>query len=231
MVGVAVFGGAGAFVLFFEGLAAASSTDAAFLHKTLIVWAAAIAVVVLKERVGAVQIAAIAVLITGYVVLAGGVGSLRFGSGELMILAATLLWSAEVVAVRWLLGSVDPSTMAAVRVGGGAMVLVAWLVVSGDMGRLLELGVAEVGWLLLTGAILTLFVSCWYRALALATVVDVTAVLVLGAVITGWLDVVVGHSAAAGRTPGWVLLGVGVTVVVVRLLAQPNQRPRTQLAG
>src|SRR5450759_4738694 len=35
---VGVFGGAIAFALFFEGLALASATDAAFLQKTLLVW-------------------------------------------------------------------------------------------------------------------------------------------------------------------------------------------------
>lgn len=227
---VAALGGGVAFVLFFEGLAAASSTDAAFLHKTLVVWAAAIAVLVLKERVGVVQVAAIALLIAGHVVLANGVGSLRLGSGELMILAATLLWSAEVVAVRWLLGSIEPSTLAGIRVGGGAVLLVAWLVLSGDAARLIELDAAQLGWLLLTGVFLTAFVSCWYRALAQATVADVTAVLVLGAVITGWLDVVIGHSPAASRTPGWVLLGVGVALLVTyQFAAVTSRRPNAHL--
>jgi len=224
LFGVAALGGGVAFVLFFEGLAAASSTDAAFLHKTLVVWAAAVAVVVLKERVGVVQVAAIALLIAGHVVLANGVGSFRLGSGELLILAATLIWSVEVVAVRWLLRTVDPSALAAIRVGGGAVLLVGWLVISGDIGQLIELDAVQVSWLLLTGSVLTCFVSCWYRALAEATVVDVTAVLVLGAVITGWLDVVVGHSAAASRAPGWVLIGVGVTVLMARQLVLVSTR-------
>lgn len=232
LAGVAALGGGVAFVLFFEGLAAASSTDAAFLHKTLVVWAAVIAVVVLKERVGVVQVAAIALLIAGHLVLADGIGSFRLGSGELMILAATLLWSGEVVAVRWLLGAIDPSTLAGVRVGGGAVLLVGWLALSGDVGRLIELDATQVGWLLLTGSVLTCFVSCWYRALAAATVVDVTAVLVLGAVITGWLDVVVGHSAAAGRPPGWVLIGVGIAVLMAHQVAlAATRRPGARLAG
>ena len=41
---VGVFGGAIAFVLFFEGLALASSVDASFIHKTLLVWVALLAV-------------------------------------------------------------------------------------------------------------------------------------------------------------------------------------------
>ena len=43
--GVGVLGGSVPFVLFFEGLARASSAQAAFLHKTLVVWVAVLAVV------------------------------------------------------------------------------------------------------------------------------------------------------------------------------------------
>jgi len=61
---VGVFGGAVAFLLFFEGLARASSTDAAFLHKTLLVWVALLALPLLGERLGAMHVAAIALLVT-----------------------------------------------------------------------------------------------------------------------------------------------------------------------
>ncbi len=63
LLAVAVVGGSVTFVLFFEGLARASSTDAAFLHKTLVVWAAILAVVVLRETVGPAQVAAVALLL------------------------------------------------------------------------------------------------------------------------------------------------------------------------
>ena len=47
---IGVIGGSVPFVLFFEGLARASSPQAAFLHKTLVLWVALLAVVVLGER-------------------------------------------------------------------------------------------------------------------------------------------------------------------------------------
>src|SRR5665647_3795457 len=80
---VGVFGGAIAFLLFFEGLARASSTDAAFLHKTLLVWVALLALPLLGERLGAVHVVAIALLVVGQIGLAGGVTTI-FGQGQLM---------------------------------------------------------------------------------------------------------------------------------------------------
>ena len=50
---VGIIGGAVPFVLFFEGLQRAGSTDAAFLQKTLVVWVALLAVPLLHERLNA----------------------------------------------------------------------------------------------------------------------------------------------------------------------------------
>ena len=74
---VAVIGGSLPFVLFFEGLSRATSTDAAFLHKTLVAWVAILAVVLLRERVGPLH--------------------------QFLILAATLCWAVEVVVSRHVL--------------------------------------------------------------------------------------------------------------------------------
>jgi drug/metabolite transporter (DMT)-like permease len=51
LVVIAVIGGSVPFVLFFEGLARATSPDAAFIHKTLLVWVAILAVWLLHERI------------------------------------------------------------------------------------------------------------------------------------------------------------------------------------
>ena len=69
---VGVIGGSVPFLLFFEGLSRASSSDAAFVHKTLVVWVALLAVPLLGERVGALQWGAIALLVLGQASLAGG---------------------------------------------------------------------------------------------------------------------------------------------------------------
>ena len=54
----------------------------------------------------------------------------------------------------------------------------------GAAADLLALTAAQWGWALLTGLLLTAYVATWYAALARAQAVDVTAVLVFGAVVT-----------------------------------------------
>ncbi|MEX2652967.1 MAG: DMT family transporter, partial [Acidimicrobiia bacterium] len=85
---IAIVGGSIPFVLFFEGLARATSSDAAFIHKTLVVWVTVLAVSFLREKIGPLHIAALVLLIWGQVALSGGVGAIELGAGEWMILAA-----------------------------------------------------------------------------------------------------------------------------------------------
>ena len=131
-----VIGGSVPFVLFFEGLARAEATQAAFIQKTLVVWVAMLAVPLLHERLGWPHLAAIALLVAGQAWLVGDAGTVAFGSGEAMILAATLLWAVEViVAKRLLVGPRLARLLGAARMALGTVVLLAWVAVSGRAAR------------------------------------------------------------------------------------------------
>lgn len=212
-------GGSVPFVLFFEGLARASSTQTAFLQKSLLIWVAVLAVPLLGERLGAAHLGAIGLLVAGQVALSGGLSGLHAGAGEALVLAATLLWAVETVAARALLREVTPVTLGVARMGLGAVVLLGWLAVTGRLDTLAGLGRDGWAWALFTGAILAAYVSTWLRALALAPAVDVTAMLVPAAVLTGLLNVTVKGTpltvpAAAGMT--LLCLGAGLLAVARR---------------
>lgn len=223
LLGVAVIGGSVPFVLFFEGLARSQATQAAFIQKTLVIWVALLAVPLLRERFRPPHALAIVLLLAGQAWLAGHAGTVVFGSGEAMILAATLLWAVEVVYVKHLLASLDPRTLAVARMGLGTALLVAWVVISGKAGALATLDAAQWKWVVLTGLLLTTYVATWYAALARAQAIDVTAVLVFGAVITALL------SGAADGTPingtGTILVAVGVAIAAAVGIARPAPLP------
>jgi drug/metabolite transporter (DMT)-like permease/hydrogenase maturation factor len=222
---VGVIGGAVAFVLFFEGLARASSVDAAFLQKSLLVWVALLAVPLLGERLGALQVGAIALLVLGQIGLAGGVTTV-FGQGQLMVLGATLLWAAEVVVVKALLADLSSWTVGLTRMGVGSVVLVAWTLLRGEGGALTALTGAQWRWVLLTGVVLAGYVATWFAALSRAPAVDVTAVLVVGAVVTALLAAGVNGAPLVPRL-GWVAL----VLLGAILVAVPARRGRDALAG
>lgn len=221
---VGIVGGGIPFLLFFEGLARAESVQAAFIHKSLLLWVVVLAVPILKERLGLIHVMAIALLAWGQIALAGGVTDLGWGTGEAMILAATLLWSVEVVLAKRLLSDVSALTLGVARMGVGLLVLVGWAVASGAFSSLAGLGLSQWGWALFTGLVLTGYVVTWYSALARAQAVDVSAVLVFGAVVTAFLRSGL-QGAALPSEAGLVLVTLGAVGIVASVLKRAAGRP------
>lgn len=219
---VGTLGGSLPFVLFFEGLARATSGQAAVLHKTLVLWVALLAVLLLKERLQWGHWVAIGLLLVGQVGLAGGLTAP--GPAGWMILAATLLWSIEVVVAKRLLASVSPGTVGVARMGLGSLALLGWLAVRGDLGALAVLTGTQLLWVLTTGVILAGYVATWFAALQRARAVDVTAVLVLAVPVTAALD-----AAAKGAIPGpqlgWLVLVVAGGALATWLGWRPKVQP------
>ncbi len=213
---VAVVGGSVPFVLFFEGLAQASSSQASFIHKTLIIWVAVLAIPLLHERLRGLHVIAIATLLAGQAVLAGGLVGFRFDRGESLILGATLLWSVEVVLVKWLLRAVRARTVAVVRMAAGATLLIGWVVATGRLSILAGLDTAGWMWAALTGVVLAGYVALWFSALALAPAVDVTAVLVVAVAVTGVVNAAINGTAIVGDTrTGILVVLIGAVIAVV----------------
>lgn len=213
LLAVGVIGGGIAFALFFQGLAQTSSTSAAFLQKTLVVWVAVIAVAFLRERLHLAHVAAITLLVVGQAAASGGVGPFVFDSGELMVLAATLLWSVEVVIAKPLLRGLSPLTVASARLGIGVAVLIAVAVTSGATAQLAAVTLHAWLWVAATGLILSAYVVTWYFALSKAGAIDVTAVLVFGAVITAVLGTGIRGASVAPAALGLALITFGCVLI------------------
>jgi drug/metabolite transporter (DMT)-like permease len=227
LVVVGIIGGSIPFVLFFEGLARATSVQAAFLQKTLVVWVAILAVPFLRERIRPANVAAIGILVWGQAVLVGGFGGLGFGSGEAMILAATLLWSVEVIVAKRLLASLSPLTVGTARMALGAVALIVWTLVTTPAGELAAIGARQWSWALLTGLILAGYVATWYTALARARAIDVTSVLVFAAFITASLQGMVQGVPLGPQVFGLGLVLLGTAVAVLPALRRTQELPAT----
>jgi drug/metabolite transporter (DMT)-like permease len=219
-------GGSVPFVLFFEGLAKAQATQAAFIQKTLVIWVAILAVPLLRERFRFQHALAIALLIAGQAWLVGSAGKVVFGQGEAMILAATLLWGVEVVYVKRLLGTYDSHLLAAARMALGTVLLLIWLAISGKLHALTALTSEQWRWVALTGVLLTGYVATWYAALARAQAIDVTAVLVFGALITAVLAGTAGSTPIS--VPAVLLILAGSALIAVTALRTRNTLASSQ---
>lgn len=213
LAAVAVIGGSIPFLLFFNGLARLSSSNAAFIQKTLVVWVALLAVPLLRERLSLWHAAAIGGLIWGQALLGGGLGGIGLGTGELMIFAATLMWAAETILARRLLQGLPPLTVATARMGGGVLILIAYTLATTKWSALAATGWHQWSWAIATGLILAAYVATWYAALARAGAIDVTALLVPGAIITALLQA--GSKELVPQWPGLVLLAAGGALVLL----------------
>lgn len=214
---IGVIGGSVPFLLFFSGLAMASAPSAAFIHKTLFVWVAILAVPFLGERLGLAQLGALGVLLVAQLIVVPPNGVV-WGAGETMIAAATLLWAVEAVLAKRLLGSVPSQVVGAGRLGIGLVVLVGYLLVAGKAGAVLALSAEQLAWVLVTGFLLFGYVGTWYAALQRAPASLVTAILVVGAPITAVLQAL--EKGALPATP--VLTGqllVVATAIALAILA------------
>jgi drug/metabolite transporter (DMT)-like permease len=228
---VGIVGGGLAFVLFFDGLADTTATPAAFWRDTLVIWVAVLAVPILRERVTWWNMAAIVLLVVGEVAVTGGVGQLAASRGELLVLAASMLWAVEVVVAKILLRGVAPATLSLVRMGVGALALVAYLAVSGSLHSLVSLDASQVGWVLLTGLLLSGYVATWMTALARARALDVTSILVGSALVTALLQAAAGTASLARPALGLTLIAVGTGTVLWMGLHHPELRRRGAVVG
>jgi drug/metabolite transporter (DMT)-like permease len=208
---IGLVGGGLAFALFFEGLARTSSTTAAFVQKSLVIWVVALAVPILRERVGPAQGIAIALLVAGSVALGAGLTGLKSGEGPLLVLAATLLWAVEVIVAKQVLKSLPPHAVGLTRMGIGTATLLCWLAVTGRLSQLTHLDRSGWGWVLMTGLLLALYVTFWLAALARGRAVDVTAVLVSAAFVTATLSAAVQRTASPNAW-GLMLVALGTAI-------------------
>jgi drug/metabolite transporter (DMT)-like permease len=215
LLAIAVVGGSIPFVLFFSGLAIATAPTAAFIHKTLFIWVAIMAVPLLGERIGLIQVAALGVLLVGQALIAPPTG-MGWGPGETMIAAATLLWSVEVILAKRLLVGVSAPLLGAARMGLGVILLIGYLAVSGRLGGLVSIGGEAWLWILISGGLLAGYVATWFAALRLARATTVTSILVVAAVVTGVLT-----AASKGAVPdarvvaGYLLVIAAVAFIML----------------
>lgn len=220
---IGVVGGSIPFVLFFTGLAQATAPGAAFIHKTMFIWVALLAVPFLGERLGLIQVLALGALLGGQLLLAPpNLAGAAWGTGETLIAIATLLWAIEAVIARRLLGSVPSLVVGAGRMGIGLVLLVGYLALTGRLGGIATVSGEGWMWVLVTGVLLAGYVSTWMAALQRAPASVVTSVLVLAAVITTLLQ-----ALASGTLPGItavvgaVVLAGGVVLVGIAATRRP----------
>jgi drug/metabolite transporter (DMT)-like permease len=212
LLALGLVGGSVPFLLFFYGLSQATAPSAAFIHKTLFIWVAILAVPLLGERLGKLQIAALGILVLGNLVLLGP-ATWALGSAEMFTLAATLLWAVEAVMARRIMGGVSARVAALGRMGFGSLAMLGFLAFTGRVETLVTLDGIQWGWVVLTSVFLLAYVTSYYGALKHAPATLVASVLVLGSVITSLLHAVFSaRTYSVDQIAGFILIGAAAAL-------------------
>lgn len=214
LIGIGIIGGSVPFVLFFTGLTMTSAVSGSLIHKTLFIWVALLAVPFLRERVGALQGAAFLLLIFGNFAL-GGLHNFTWGTGELMILGATLFWAVENIIAKRALATVSSLTVAGARMVFGSVLLLVIVAGQGNIGLIVTLNGQQWLWTLVPAILLLGYVTTWYTALKHAPATLVASLLVPATLITNVLSQLFLDST---MTNNQVMSGIAIVLAVGLLL-------------
>ena len=184
---IGAIGGSLPFALFFTGLKQTSALNASLIHKTLVLWVILLAVPILKERIAAWQWVGICAVF-GANLLIGGFTDFKFNPGELMILAATILWAIENVIAKTALKDISSITVAAARMIIGSSLLLLFILARGGGSAVFNLNSVQWGWTLLASLLLAGYVIAWYEALKYAPAIYVATLLVPATLVTNVLS-------------------------------------------
>ncbi len=229
MAWIGVFGGAVPFALYFTGLTGTTAINAALIHKTMVLWVAAMAVPLLAERHRQALYGGVLTLFAGNLLI-GGFGGFKFNLSELMIVVATLLWSVENIVAKKALADIPGLTLAAVRMGAGTLVLLPLALARGGLAPVMHMSAAAWGWTMLTGILLAGYAFGWFAALRRLPATLTAALLVPATLITNVLSAVfVTHKWSGTQSLAAALFAVGLIAAIsaARASRAPAPTPAT----
>lgn len=210
-----VIGGSLPFVLFFTGLSRIPAVNANFIHKTLFVWVALLAIPLLSENLNIGQV-------IGYLIIAssnfaiGGFSGFSGSMGEILVLAATILWSVENIIAKIILRDIDATVAAWGRMFFGVIMLLLIALFQNKSVLLLQLSPSQLLPIFGSVIFLTGYVLTWYHALKYAPATVVASVLILATPITNILTVIfITHSFPSMVVSNILLSVIGVLIIAL----------------
>src|SRR4030043_599679 len=140
LLSIGIIGGGIAFWLFFEGLKLTSAGRAAFLHKTLPLYALILAFILLREKISKKQIIAMIIMLGGLFIMELSNISKELRIGDLLVLGATILWAVEnTFSKKAMMNDESNWVVTFSRMFFGAIVLFAIILLVGKSSLLLAL--------------------------------------------------------------------------------------------
>ncbi len=214
LVLIGLVGGSIPFLLFFKGLTLTTSAAGSFMHKTMFIFVAVLAVFFLKEKLHKT------VILSAFLLLAGNFLVLKlqafsFGTGELLILIATVFWAAENILSKDLVKTISGTVIAFGRMFFGSLFILIFLTFTNNLGQLATLSGKQVLWTFFTSLLLFGYTYTWYNGIKTVKITTATAILLLGSPITTLLNFIfVTHTLTFPEVLGSLLLVGGISLLL-----------------
>lgn len=215
---IGLIGGAVPFLLYFHGFQMAAqeggAASASLGYRSLFLVASVFGVLILKERLPRRFAFGAALLFGGNLLLLGVTGPL-WTDGTAYVLLATALWAAEYAMSKRALGTLPSGTVALGRMGFGAVFLLVYLALTGQVTAVAGFGASDWMNLALSALLLFAFVSTWYAGLKTVDLSVATSMLVLAFPITWALGVMMaGTVLNPGQAAGALVIVLGAGLVI-----------------
>ncbi len=218
---IAIIGGSFAFLLFFTGLKFTTGGRAAFLHKTLPLYVAVFAFIIVREKIPRKQIFALVVMFLGTIILFSAKINpaelwMNPQLGDLLVIGATVLWALENVIARKAMVNGETNFMISfARMFFGGLILFGMVLLLGKFDVLLSLAAQQWGNIFVSVAILFGYVLFWYWSIRYINVSKAATLLLLAPIISLILGVLwLGEPAPALQLFGSALILIGAYFVV-----------------
>jgi len=211
--GVGLIGGSIPFLLYFKGLSMTAPIQAAFIHKTMFIYVAVLAVIFLKEKINR------KFLIGGLLLLIGNILLLRviphqFGWGDFLILLATLFWAGENILSKHLLKELPSRIVIWGRMFFGSIFIFIFWLMTGQAHLALSLNLEQLGWVMITSVFLFGYVATWYTGLKYVKVSVAATILLLASPITILLSLIIlNESILLIQSIGMVLIVLSMFLI------------------
>ncbi|OGI16699.1 MAG: hypothetical protein A3J63_04975 [Candidatus Moranbacteria bacterium RIFCSPHIGHO2_02_FULL_40_12b] len=209
---IGIIGGGIPFLLFFKGLSLTSAAGASFVHKTMFIWIFILAALFLKEKIKKEYILAGALLLAGNLLLLK-ISSVSFDTGSFLVFLATLFWAVESVVSKHILKEIPPRVVMWARMFFGSLVILFFLIFTGQAALLAKLNLQQISWAMITGAVLLGYVATWYSGLKYIKVSEAAVILALGSPITTLLTAVFSNPVGLKEYFSSVLIFLGVIAI------------------
>jgi len=218
---IGFIGGSVPFLLFFKGLQLSTASTASFIHKLLFVFVAVFALFMLREKMTKPLLAGAAFLMVGTYVMIKPQFEMNVGTA--LILGATVLWAIEQTYAKKVLKELSGTVVAWGRMFFGAVFMMPFLLFTGKLSLVTSMTQSQWLWILLTSALLFLYVFTFYNGLKEVKVTTAACILSLGAPITALLSwIVQGKTILIGDAVGMLLILTGVLTVILFSQLQVN---------